>query len=111
MIADWNISPIEWDENRMHGKGVFVEVVARIRKNATGEIQEYSDYLQLREGESAPRTFTWEDGNYECDCNRELFFERAKGNDAWEDIECSEGRFSVNLVNPKNGEVFYREFE
>jgi len=108
---NWNINPEKWDEERMHGKGVFVDAVARIRKNETGEIQESEEYLHLLEGDSSPRTFIWEDGNYGCDCNRELFFERAKGNGNFDQEECSEGRFSVNLVNPRNGEVFYREFE
>jgi hypothetical protein len=111
MTDNWNISSKEWDEKRMHGKGVFVDVVARIKKNETGEIQESKEYLHLLEGEESPRTFIWEDGNYSCDCNRELFFEQAKGNEYFDQEKCSEDRFFVNLVNPKNGEVFYREFE
>jgi len=110
-LSGWNISPVEWDEKKMHGKGVFVEIVARIRKNATREVREKEGYLAFHEGDNLPYEFIWTDGNYCCDCNRELFFERAKGNEDFDQEQCSEGRFSVNLVNPKTGEVFYREFE
>ena len=38
----------------------------------------------------------WTEGNYSCDCNRELEFRRALGETPeWDDVECSEGRFSV----------------
>lgn len=43
----------------------------------------------------------WQDGNYSCDCNRELFFERAKGKDPdLDEVWCSEGRFEVVSLEP-----------
>lgn len=45
--------------------------------------------------------FLWRDGNYSCDCNRELFFERAKGKDPdLDEVWCSEGRFEVVSLEP-----------
>ena len=71
-----------------------------IRKNETGEkrrIREDADW-------SYGQQFLWEEGNYSCDCNREIFFERANGVET-EDEECSEGRFSANAVLPDGSEV------
>ena len=63
-----------------------------ITKVATGETRyvdfsfEYLDYM-------------WEEGNYSCDCNREMFFERAGGKEV--DATCSEGRYEAKLVKGK----------
>ena len=89
-----------------------VAIVAHIRKNETGEIRLYKDYLLFEEGESDPSVFNWEENNYSCDCNRYLFFQRAANEEEvdGEDI-CGEERYRVNLYNPKNGKCIYREFE
>ena len=61
-----------------------------ITNNATGETVlctfpgEFDDFL-------------WEEGNYSCDCNREIFFQRAKGKEV-DDACCGEGRFSYRRV-------------
>ena len=88
----------------------WVRCVARIRKNATGEVRRYETDEILEDGETHPSVFNWEENNFSCDCNRELFFERSAGNEI-ETEECSDGRFSVNLENPVTGEIYYREFE
>ena len=88
----------------------WVRCVARIRKNATGEVRRYETDEILEDGETHPSVFKWEENNFSCDCNRELFFERSAGNEI-ETEECSDGRFSVNLENPVTGEIYYREFE
>lgn len=89
----------------------WVKEIALIRKNATGEIRSYeNDAAILEAGAEYPSTFIWEDGNYACDCNRELFFERAGGIEPGA-TNCGVGRYSVNLENPADGTVFYREFE
>ena len=37
----------------------------------------------------------WTHGNYECDCNRRLFFLRAGGESDKAEIECGESRYSA----------------
>lgn len=55
-------------------------------------------------------TFWFEEGNASCDCNRELFFVRALGVDEPDDIDCSNGRFSVRISNSDSGYILYDEF-
>jgi hypothetical protein len=82
-----------------------MKVLAHIRNNHTGEVRQYPC--------EEATAFIWEEGNYSCDCNRELLFGYAKGLkfEDMPDVKCSDGRFSVNLENPVTGEIFYREFE
>ena len=54
-------------------------------------------------------TYWWEDGNASCDCNRELFFLRAIGEDEPIDTECGDDRFSVRLSDADTGLVLYDE--
>lgn len=92
----------------------WVKAVARIRKEETGEVRAFNTQELLEDGADYPGVFNWEENNFSCDCNRENFFEQAGGNMDFFDSEekhCSDGRFRVNLVNPKNGEVYYKEFD
>jgi hypothetical protein len=91
--------------------GAWVKCVAEIRNNETLEIREYEIDQVLYNGDTFPDVFNWKENNYSCDCNRRLFFDRAIGAENDEsDIECSDGKFSVNLKNKKDGFVYYREF-
>ncbi len=91
-----------------------VKCVAFIRKNDTGEVRQYPTELPVYEYDGVlddhPSIFNWEENNYSCDCNRELFFERAAGNEI-ETEKCSDGRFSVRLQNPDTLEIYYDEFD
>lgn len=92
--------------------GRWVKCVAVIRKNDTGETRRYATETILEDREAHPSVYGWEEGNYSCDCNRELFFGYAVGK-KYEDApnrECTNGRYSVNLENPATGETYYREF-
>lgn len=89
---------------------IWVDAVARIRKNETGEVREYATQVPLDHQATVPSEYIWADGNYQCDCNRRLFFARAKG-EPEEDADCSDGLYSVQLVNPVTGTVFYNEFD
>lgn len=91
---------------------VHVECIAEIRYNETGEVREYETIELLDIDCKQPSVFNWEENNYSCDCNRHLFFKRAKNEETEEDwdITCTDGKYSVNLRNKKNGEVYYREF-
>ena len=85
-----------------------VKITVHIRKNETGEVRTYADTGMLDGGEF--NDFIWAEGNFACDCNRELFFLRA--NDEPEpDTECGDERYSVNIENPATNEVIYREFD
>jgi hypothetical protein len=91
--------------------GVWVKIVAHIRNNESGEVRKYEMNSILDNGDNVPNEFIWEEGNYSCDCNRELFFEYANGKKGDEiESECGDGKFSVNLENPETGEIYYQEF-
>jgi hypothetical protein len=55
--------------------------------------------------------FIWTEGNYSCDCNRELFFERAAGKEHGEiDSPCGKGRFRIDWIKiDSTGETVYTE--
>lgn len=71
-----------------------------IRKNETGEI--HIDRNLDWHGE-----FIWVHGNFSCDCNRSIFFGDAPADT--EEIECSEGKYSVRIT-ADSGEELYSEF-
>ena len=76
----------------------------RIREVATGE-----EVNVQQEGTWADAEFIWIEGNYSCDDNRALFFDRAKGiaeNDV-RDLECSEGLFTITAL--EEGKAVYTE--
>ena len=53
--------------------------------------------------------FWWSQGNYSCDCNRYLEFERAGGHEPdIDDGACGEGAYRVKIVLP-DGSVPYWE--
>ena len=76
--------------------------IIAIRKNDTGEIHYYTD------------TFTYEDeyhmlwqyteGNFGCDCNRELFWYRLIGIEKiGEKLKCTDDRFSIVYIERPDG--------
>ena len=74
-----------------------------LRNNRTGETRWYDDEMDWSDGSM----YLWTEGNYGCDCNRHLFFERAAGigDDEGEDVGCSEVLYTaVEAVLP-TGEV------
>ena len=104
----------EWIQNKKvtppHNRSTWVQALALIKNNNTGEIRKYEDDMLWVDG-SGPNTWIWEEGNYSCDCNRSLFFYRAGGEDEPEGIQCSDGKYSVNLYNVKNNECIFEEFD
>jgi hypothetical protein len=88
----------------------WVKIIAHVRRVADGAVRKSEKTAILDDGDEIPNPYIWQEGNYSCDCNRELFFERAAGNEPGE-TECGGGRFQVNLENPVTGEIYYREFE
>ncbi len=93
---------------------VWVECILQIKNNETGEIREDETVELLNLNEEYPSVHNWKESNYSCYCNRHLFFKRASDEEETDedwDVTCSDGRYSVNLKNKKNGKVYYREFE
>lgn len=39
--------------------------------------------------------YWWTDGNASCDCNRQLFFEQAGGEEGDDDLKCGDGAYLV----------------
>ena len=96
-----------------HDKDIWVKCIAYIRNNETGEIRHYKDDLIWDTENNCPHTFIWEEGNYGCDCNRDLFFNYAIGKkyDEIKDKKCGHEKYDVNLENPKTKEIIYREYD
>lgn len=59
--------------------------------------------------------FQWAEGNYSCDCNRVLFFERVinpqydTAEDDPNDVPCGEGLFRVKIVEHGTDRIIYEE--
>lgn len=70
-----------------------------IRKNETGEVRTYRHDMEWDDNSM----YQWTDGNYSCDCNRELFWHRAIGEEAKE-VGCGETAFSVLYAELPDGE-------
>ena len=69
-----------------------------IRKNSTGEIRRYrmEDCAWEKDSqESGGTMWVWMEGNFSCDCNRELFFMRAAGEEDPENHDCGDSRFDL----------------
>ena len=100
-------------ENLTHQvkNGLWVDVLVRIRDNQTGEIRQFHNDQILLNDEEFPSAFTWSDGSFTCDCNRRLFFEQAGNEPEGPERSCGNGRYSVQLSNPVDGEVYYDEFD
>ena len=74
-----------------------------LRNNRTGETRWYDDEMDWSDGSE----FLWTEGNYGCDCNRHLFFERAAGigDDEGEDVDCGEVLYTAVEAVLATGEV------
>lgn len=86
-------------------------IIQRIRLNATGEVREsqetgYFDGFGFQD-------FIWDEGNFACDCNRHLFFERAGGVEPEfdPDEECSDFKYAVQILDAETREVLYDDFD
>lgn len=90
-----------------------VVVVEHIKHNATGEVRKRKTWMVWwpEDGDQSPGDYMYSEGNYSCDCNRHLFFHRANDVEPEDDRPCGDEAYSLNLENPKTGEIFYREFE
>lgn len=77
-------------------------IVVTIRRNEDGAVATMTMPMPFNE-------YDWAEGNYSCDCNRELFFCRACGKWDRDDPPCSDGRYSVRVACQETGAVQYDE--
>lgn len=63
-----------------------------ILNNKTGEVRiHHSDFSWEEASE-----FIWIEGNYACDCNRHLFFEKSIGNNpVTSNVECGDSKYTA----------------
>ena len=67
-----------------------IRAIVHIRRNSDGIVRSHpTDWYG---------PYMWELGNYSCDCNRYLFFQRAAG-EPDDEAECGDGKYSVEIVN------------
>lgn len=53
--------------------------------------------------------FDWEHGEYSCDCNRRLLFNRLVDPEYDDDEECTEGNYLAKVIDA-TGNTLYSEF-
>lgn len=95
-----------------HDKTDWVVEEVHIRKNETGEIAIYINDSAIWNGEDGWSDYWWSEGNGSCDDNRYLSFERGKGNDPETgQVECGEGKYSINIYSSKTKKLIYKEFD
>lgn len=80
-----------------------------MKETATGEVRTFPAKLPWGDGSN----FWWSEGNYSCDCNRELEWREAGGLPRFPEIEgpCTEGRYVVLSINLPDGTQVYAEQE
>lgn len=81
----------------------WFEIDVHLRRAADGEVRVCRDRA-IRDGWK----FQWSDGNYGCDCNRYLYFERAGGVEPPDDDDrpCTEGQYVIDrIVDVATGHV------
>jgi hypothetical protein len=73
-----------------------------IRKNATGEIRR----RKIDDLWDDVSLYLWTEGNFGCDCNRHLDFERAADHDPGDDWPCGELAYTViKAILPTGQEI------
>lgn len=78
---------------------------------ATGETRIHHDDWILPDEEGFSSRFVWADGNFACDCNRKLFFERAAGIEPEDDdTPCGDDGYAVTIKDSA-GNVLYADDE
>ena len=53
--------------------------------------------------------YAWSEGNFSCDCNRELFFLRGQGIEPSNSPDCGEGKYVAEVSNAETNEIYYTE--
>lgn len=81
-----------------------MNLIAHIKKNSIGEVR----VLEINQPDDF-HPWIWREGNFSCDCNRSVFFQRANGGNEKSNTPCGNGMFSINIYH--NERQVYKEFE
>ena len=92
-----------------HDTSEWVKIKVHIRNNDTKQVRIYEDDGLWDEDTQEVALYIWEEGNFACDCNRQLFWWRAN-NENEDETPCGDSKFSVNIYST-NGKLVYKEFE
>jgi hypothetical protein len=86
-----------------------VTYTIHIRRNSDGKIVDlpWRSYWPEHPPWGDSDEYIWSDGNYGCDCNREIFWCRATGEDDT-GRGCGESAYSIRITDPQ-GEVLYQD--
>lgn len=80
-------------------------VNVHIRRNSDGVVQ--VQYWPEYGWDSDNSDYIWADGNYACDCNRFLFFERATGKEPeWDEGPCGDSAYSVAIFDMTGKQLY-----
>jgi len=87
-------------------------VTIKMTRRSDGLSVEFKDSLYQTEGYDG--VFIWSEGNYSCDCNRYLSFERALGKtEEWiaanDPAKCGNVDYRVDWIKDESGEILYKE--
>lgn len=71
-----------------------------LRRNSDGLVrvvrqEGHWERVDADDESEAAYEFIWTDGNYACDCNRYLFFQRAAEEAEEDEIQCGDERYSI----------------
>ena len=98
-----------------HDRSLWVKVYFQVRDNRTGVVKRLDGEKDIwgdpdtREGFGVS-DFSYSMGNYSCDCNRSIFFDRANGTDhPNKHHTCGHDRFDLNVFL-SDGTPIYTEF-
>lgn len=90
--------------NHLGDKLTMVDVLIKIKNTQTDEVKTIADDLIWHKKSNMPSMWLYTDGNFACDCNRGEKF-------GIEDSECGNELYLIQIINPKNNEVLYSEFD
>ena len=75
-----------------------------LKRKADGEIGEHQE---PGDWATDANEFQWCDNNYSCDCNRFLFFERARGGQpSLGDAECGDEAYRIRVTSAEGRELY-----
>jgi hypothetical protein len=82
-----------------------VPATAHIRRNSDGLVRQCRTDWSVDD----PSDFIWSEGNYACDCNRYLFFQRAADEPDDDVVACGATAYTVLRIELNDGTVVYSE--
>lgn len=78
-----------------------------MRDNTTGEVREFPWETDMKE---ETIVHCWSDGNFGCDCNRDLHFS-GQSYVTWGGAKCGDGKYFVISITNAAGRVVYADRE